>query len=96
MQQGDKQSKRGGLGAQKAPDNESLKLKRKTDYAEQLRARHKETIRVRERDPGTVSSFPSEFRIISVQVSVGPHFQSPCQSISLNIRGVPYYKTESL
>jgi len=48
MQQGDKQTKRGGLGAQKAPDNESLKLKRKTDYAEGLRARHKETIRVRD------------------------------------------------
>lgn len=48
MQQGDKQTKRGGLGAQKAPDNESLKLKRKTDYAEELRARHKETIRVRD------------------------------------------------
>ena len=29
MQQGDKQTKRGGLGAQKAPDNESLKLKKK-------------------------------------------------------------------
>ena len=48
MQQGDKQTKRGGLGAQKAPDNESLKLKRKTDYAEELRARHKETIRIRD------------------------------------------------
>ena len=80
MQQGDKQSKRGGLGAQKAPDNESLKLKRKTDYAEQLRARHKETIRVRDRDPRTTSPVWSEFRIFSVQVSVGPKFQIPCRS----------------
>ena len=48
MQQGDKQTKRGGLGAQKAPDTETLKLKRKTDYAEHLRARHKETIRTRD------------------------------------------------
>ena len=67
MQQGDKQSKRGGLGAQKAPDNESLKLKRKTDYAEQLRARHKETIRVRERDSRpSFEKFRSKFRSVHI------------------------------